>query len=286
MARTVDEILAQMATAKASKTELNGLDSPSQVSRWNLFLYIVAVCTAVFEQVLDIRNTAVENLVAASKPSTPAYIKHQVLNLFQYDATTPQVLILNNFAPTYAIINTDLNIITRCSISTLGDKSVEIKVAKENPPVPIIAGESAALSTFLDNILPPGISYNLISVNPDNIYVEADVIYNGTYAPTIQDNVKTALTDFYGTLSSDISFNGVLLVSDIEKVIKNTEGVIDVVIKKVYGREDSATFVAGTKIFDLSLGINLGSYQMYAGYGVEETTSGKTLNDSLNFVVG
>ena len=152
-------------------------------------------------------------------------------------------------------------------------------------PAPLSGPQSSAFSAFLDVVVPPGVSYNVISTAADKIYVQADVVYYGTYAPVIAANVKQALTDFYASLSSNINFNGLLYVSDIEKTIKGVAGVKDVILKKVYGREDTAAFADGTKIFDLSLGVNIGSYQMYAGWGIEETTGGDTLNDSLNFVV-
>lgn len=287
MARTVTEIHTQLIAEKNAQAELSSLDSPSQTSKWNLFLYVVAVCIAVFEQILDIRNATVESLVAASKPSSPAYIKHQVLNVFQYSATVPQTLILSDFAPTYSIIDSALRIVTRCAVTTVMPGFIDIKVAKgTTTPTALSGGELSALSTFLDAIIPPGVTYNIISTTADRIYVEADVTYTGTFSPTIEASVKTALNDFYASLSTDINFNGVVLVSDIESIIKNVDGVKDVVVKKVYARESSAAFGDSTKVMDLSLGVNIASYQLYAGYGIEEDTAGYTLNDSLTFISG
>lgn len=287
MARTVNEILTQMVAEKNAQSALSGLNSPSTVSKWNLFLYVVAVCIAVHEQIIDIRNAAVEALVVASKLTTNAGIKYDVLNLFQYSATNPQVLIQSAFKPTYAIIDPNLRIVTRCSVITVMPGFIDVKVAKgTTSPAPLSGPEQSALSTFLDVNVGPGVTYNLVSTDADKIYVQADVMYSGTYAPVIAANVKQALTDFYASLSSDTNLNGVLLVSDVEKIIKGVPGVLDVVIKKVYAREDTAVFAAGTKVMDLSLGVNLASYQMYAGWGIEENTAGYTLNDSLNFLVG
>lgn len=283
--RSTSEILDQMKTEKTAQPDLNVINTPSPVSRWNLFLFIVAQSTQIFEQILSYGITLIESLVKASKPATKDYIKYLSINLFQYDATTPQTIITSNFAPTYAVIDASKRIITRCSISTVLPGCIEAKVAISEPPAPMSGPQASAYSAFLNEILGPGVNYTVISTISDKIYVQADVIYDGQSSAIIPAAVKQALSDYYKTLSSDLNFNGVLRVSDVEKTIKAVPGVVGVIMKKVYGRDDATAFAGGTKIFDLTAGVNLEQYQMYAGYGVEETTAGYTLNDSLTFIV-
>lgn len=285
MARTVEEITAQMKAEKALQSDLSGLDSPSQTAIWNLIFYVCAVCIAIFEQILDIRNAEVEALVAASKPSTSSYIKDRVLNLFQYDSSTPQTVILSDFAPTYAVIDETMRIVKRCAVNTVLPGIVEVKVAKEGP-VALSGAEVTALQSFLDDILPAGVNYSVISDTADKIYVAGTVTYTGTYSPVIAANVKQALSDYYESLSTDVNFNGILRVSDVEKAIKSVEGVVDVVLSKVYGRADTTAFTSATKAYDLSLGVNAGFYQTFAGYCIEETTVGYTHDDSIVYVIG
>lgn len=283
--RSTNDILDQMKTEKTAQPDLNSITTPSPVSRWNLFLFIVAQSTQIFEQVLAYGINTIESLVKASKPSTKDYLKYLSLNLFQYDATTPQVIIWVNNAPTYGTIDASKHIITRCSITTVLPGFIEAKVAKSDPPTALSVAEASAYSAFLDEIVAPGVNYTVISAAADKIYVKATIKFNGAYAAIISASVQQALNDYYKALASDINFNGKLLVSDVEATIKGVAGVVDVIIEKVYGRDDTAAFANATKIMDLSLGLNLAEYQMYAGYGVEETTAGYTLNDSLTFIV-
>jgi hypothetical protein len=285
--RTISEIQASIIAEKANHSELNDLNSPSQTSLWRLFTYIVAVAMSVFENILVVFQKDTDaKILAATSPSSPAYIKYQAINLFQYDATTPQVLILDNFAPTYSPVDATKRIITRCNAKTIGGGLVEIKVAKSEPPGPLSAPEISAATSFFDELLKPGVFFNLISDNSDKIYVAAEITYDGAYASVIATNVKNALNAYYKSLSTDVNFDGLLRVSDIENTIKDTAGVKDVKLTKVYGRQDSTVFASATVIFDLSLGANNQTYEMYAGYAEEENTAGYTLNDSLTFVAG
>lgn len=288
MARSVAEIQAQIIAQKDLQASLAGLSSPSQTAIWRLWTYIVAVAIAIFEQVLDVFKTDIEALVSSNPPQTEKYLKNKAINYFQYDAVTPQVLVSDettNFVPTYPVVDVTKRIITRCSITTLASKIVEIKVAKSEPPSALAVAEKAAADSFFNEFLGPGVSYRLISDDADKIFVEGIVNFNGAYKTVIEANVKAALNTLYQDIASQEKFNGKLLVSDIEATIKGVPGVTDFKPTKVYGRADSTVFASATKIFDLSLGINLQSYEMSAGYGVEETTAGYTLTDSLTFLI-
>jgi len=283
--RSTNDILDQMKTEKANQPDLNTITTPSPVSRWNLFLFIVAQAINIFEQILAYGINTIESLVKASKPTTKDYLKYLSLNLFQYDASTPQVIVWVNNAPTYATIDANKRIISRCSITTTLPGYAECKVAKSDPPTALSGPEASAYSAFINELAPPGTFYTVISAASDKIYVKATIKYNGAYAAIISASVQQALNDLYKALASDINFNGKLLVSDVEKTIKNVPGVTDVIMEKVYARPDTTIFANASKIMDLSLGLNLAEYEMYAGYGVEETTAGYTLNDSLTFIV-
>lgn len=278
MARTIDQIQNEIIAQKEATSELSALTSQSRRSEWRLWTRVIATVQAYSEQLFDVFKTQIEALLTKGAPSTPLWIQDQVFK-FQYDAINPQVLVMDNYAPTYTTIDEDLRIVTRCSVKTDFSNTVNVKVAKSDIPEPLDSSEKSALQDYVTMIGTAGITYLVISSDSDKLYVEADVYYRGQYSAIISDSVQTAITNFL----SNIPFDGKLLVSDLEIAIKNVAGVKDVVLKNVYARKDTTLFAGATKLIENNC-IILRGWDTIAGYIVPETTSGQTLNDSLTFI--
>lgn len=278
MARTIDQIQNEIIAQKEATSELSALTSQSRRSEWRLWTRVIATVQAYSEQLFDVFKTQIEALLAKGAPSTPLWIQDQVFK-FQYDATNPQVLVMDNYAPTYTTIDETLRIVTRCSVKTDFSNTVNVKVAKSVIPEPLDSSEKSALQDYVTMIGTAGITYLVISSDSDKLYVEADIYYRGQYSAIISDSVQTAITNFL----SNIPFDGKLLVSDLEIAIKNVAGVKDVVLKNVYARKDTTLFAGATKLIENNC-IILRGWDTIAGYIVPETTSGQTLNDSLTFI--
>lgn len=278
MARTIDQIQNSIIAEKEATSELSALTSQSRRSEWRLWTRVIATVQAYLEQLFDVFKTQIETLLAKGAPSTPLWIQDQVFK-FQYDATNPQVLVMDNFAPKYTTVDETLRIVTRCSVKTDFSNTVNVKVAKSETPEPLDLSEKSALQDYVTMIGTAGITYLVISSDSDKLYVEADVYYRGQYSAIISDSVQTAITNFL----SNIPFDGKLLISDLEIAIKSVAGVKDVVLKNVYARKDTTLFASATKLIENNCVI-LRGWDTIAGYIVPETTSGQTLNDSLTFI--
>ncbi len=286
MARSVSTIQAAIiANIKANPT-LSALDSPSMVAIWNLFTYIVAVAQAVLEQIADVWISNTEAQLSISRPANPAWLRNQIL-LFQYSPTVPQAIQVNSdFSVGYPVVNPALRAIQYCSVVQGNNNIVSIKVATGTTPGPVdgAPGTSGpimtALAAYLDVDGVAGVQETLINLNPDLIYINANVYYNGQYASVIQSTVIAAITAYLLTLSTPTNFDGTIKVSAIEQAILSVTGVTDVVINSVKTRIATSTSVPGSYV---TVGRE---YQTYAGYIIPETTSGYTLADSLTFTVG
>ena len=85
--------------------------NPSQVAIFKTWILIQAVTINLFEQVLDQYKLTFEADILKAPVGSDAWLQQQVLN-FQYDAVTPQIMTLVNFAPGYAIVDATKRIIT------------------------------------------------------------------------------------------------------------------------------------------------------------------------------
>jgi len=290
MARSITTILAAMDAEQAAQTGLSGLNSTSNSAIYTLWKYIVAAQMFLQETLWDIFKVDLETIASKSPVGSAQWIQDKVFK-FQYSATTPQVTQLIDFVPSYPTIDETLRIITRCSVKTSAINTVDIKVAKSEPPVILTTPELNSLVGYISQtgdgtvagsgvgIGFAGIYYNVKSYTADKLYLSATITYAGQYASTISANVLTAINTYMANIPFDSNVKVVSLVDAIQSVV----GVTDVVINDMAIREDTTSFI--NKTYLVQSNTTLASYiPTYAGYIVEETTSGQTFTDKLTFV--
>jgi len=277
MSRTIAQIQTEMDAQQALQTGLSGLDSPSQTAIYTLWKYIVSAAIWAHETLWDKFKVELETIVDNAPVGTDGWVQSQSL-LFQYSATDPQVIVLNNFVPSYPVTDTDLQIITRCSVKTLPNKVVSVKVAKSDPPSALTATELSSFKGYLDDISFAGVQYNAISLASDKLYLDAEIFYNGQYSSVISDTVIAAINDYL----ANIPFDGNVRVSSLYDAIQNVDGVTDVIINDMAIRADATAFGSKTYLVQSNATI-YNKYPTFAGYVVEETTASNTFVDKLTF---
>ena len=278
MARSINEIQASIIANVQAQPELAAANSTSKRAIWRLWTYVVAVAINFLEQLMDIFQTEVEATVALSAPQTAQWVQDRVLK-FQYSATDPQIVQLINLVPEYPVVDPELRIVTRCSVKSTISNQVSIKVAKDEPPTPLVSGELSALQSYVDTIGVAGVEYLVTSTASDKIFIDADIYYNGQYSAVIQTNVINTITDFLAA----IPFDGVVKLLDLEIAIRNTLGVNDVVFNNIRARKDSTGLALATYLVENNELIAR-QWPTISGYIVGETTAGSTLTDTLTFI--
>lgn len=284
MARSVDEINTYMVNALVTNFSTIGVTiNPTLWSKRNMirmFIYSVAIGQALLEQLQDAFMVLVEAQVAVSAAASNLWIQAKMF-AFQYSDSNPQFVSLINDAPQYPVIDQTLNVITACSVTSSTPGNVTVKVAQT------VNGILAALTTpmlqaaqgYLNTIGTAGIIYNVQSRNPDQMYIQAQIWFQGQYSSTIQATVIAAITAWLQS-QSVTNFNGNILMSKLEDIILNIPGVNDVTLQNVRGRKDSDSFSAGIPLI-VNETLVQREYSSDAGYVIPETTAGQTLMDSL-----
>lgn len=282
MARTIAQIQADMIAQIQATPELAAANSPSKRALWRLWTYIVATAQATEEQLNDAFIAQVESIAATTPPGTPAWLQNKIFQ-FQYNEDDPQIVQLNptTFAPEYPVINTDDQIISRCSVVSGALNTVNIKVATGNPPAALSTDQLSALSSYVNYIGFTGLNYTVTSNPADQIYIQADIYYMGQYAAVILNNLTTAIQTYLAA----IPFNGILKLSDLEIAIRNVAGVNDIVFKNVAAHADATTISGATYLVQNNT-LLLPSWQTQAGYIIPETTTGYTIAPALNVSSG
>lgn len=278
MARSISQIKSQMIDEKNNQSALSGLTSTSQTAIWNLYFFIVATAINIFEQLQDLYKSDIQTQIANAIPQTKQWLQAMVFK-FQFDANNPQILSLVDLVPQYPIVDTTKQIVTRCSVNTEINKQVSIRVAKENPPVKLTTAEVNALSSYVTLIGNAGVTYNVISLDPDLIEINADIYYNAQYSAIISDSMTNAINTFL----ANIDFNGAIYVGKLEDAMRGVAGVNDIKINVLNVRASFETYAQTHTLYNLSTGINNRLYQPYAGYIITETETSHTLTDTLTY---
>ena len=285
MARQISEIYADITAQLTVEFSTNGIIiDPTKWSKRNLLrlvCYTVATAMAVWEQLADVSIAEMSAIRDSTAAATKKWLQYKMFQ-FQFSSTDPQNLQIINGVPSYPTINTALQIIKGCSVNTTSSNNVIIKVAKSNPLVALSNSEKSAAQGYINQIGTAGIVYQVISLNSDKLIIEADIYYNGTYSAVIQQAVIDALNNFLTTLAQE-KFDGYLYALDIERTIRNVEGVNDVVVSQLSARQDTQSVGSGVNLI-LGNDLLVRRYQAYAGYTTQETTTGYTFADTLNFI--
>ena len=280
MARTVTQIKQQIQTQLVTSfAAINITVDPTSWSKRNMmqvFCFVIATILAYFEQLIDIAVNSIETQISTNVAGSAIWIQQQMFK-FQWSATIPQYVQMINNVPQYPIIDPTLQIIDSCSVNSPSLNNVIIKCATGSPLTALTNSQITAAQGYIDTIGIEGIQYTVESLPPDQISLNAQIWYDKQYTSTIKTTIINTINAFYVTMSQ-INFNGALKVSDIERLIRNVQGVEDVQIINMTARTDLTLYlVQDSKILHPSWSPNTGT----AGYVIDETTSGQTLSDLL-----
>lgn len=264
MARSIQTIQNEMQTIVASQSALSSLNlSPSATAIYQLWENIFATDLNIEEQLWDLYSAMLDATISSAPISTDQWVYEQV-KLFQYDASTPQVVSVdpnNNFTVGYNPVDPTKQIISQAAVITQPNRLVSIKVATGNPPQQMSTASMAAFGSYLDEISPAGVQYIPISAPGDILTFSCDLYYNGQYAPTIQAVTTTAINYF---LTASIPFNGIFKLSALEQTLLTIPGVNDVDFNIV----GLAPYATSPTFFNLVGNYTefAPSYPLYSGY--------------------
>lgn len=281
MARDISVIKQQIIDQKNALPSLDELNTPSQTGIWSNWAFVTATCINLFEQLLDIYKSAIESLIIKAGAGTLPWIRDRILEFQAGDNVT-----YSNGVVAYAIVDTTKRIVTRCSVTQGGNKTVNIKVAKSEPPQALTSGELQEIQFYGKQITFAGTQLNIISLNADFLYVNADIYYDGQLPQaTVQANVIAAMTAYCQSLSTVENFNGSIIVPAVEVALLNTIGVKYIKLNEVAFRAATIPFGSRTILFNLASGIDSVIAETISGYLVEDTDTGHTFSDSFNYIV-
>ena len=273
MARTQTEIYNSLLAAKNTEGVLAVFNSTSATALWRLLLWVCASGIAGLELLFDAFKSEVDTKAAAAQVGNAQWYRDHIFS-FQFGDN----LVFSNGIYSYAVLDATKKIVKRCAVDETIDLTVggvlRIKVAKEigGNLTELTTPEKDALAAYVKKIRFAGTKFQLFSNNGDILKVAFQVYYDPIIpVTTVKTNVETAISNYVANLP----FNGQLLISKLTDVIQTIDGIVDVVFVSA-----ASKFSAGD------------AYQIFTrtqiaggGYFRVSTTTGETLNDTIQYIV-
>lgn len=235
MARTIDEIYNSIVTEKATKPELDVLNSSSRVAAYKMWAYIVAVNHWIVEKSFDLLKTEVDDKIQTQRIGKSKWYQLKGLS-FQYGQELPEDSDeYDNTGLTDAEIAAK-KIIKYCSVTEI-DGKLRIKVAKQvgGLPAQLTEGELAAFKEYMERIKFAGVKLIIDSLPADDLKLNLDIFFDplviradgsridGSSATPVKDAIKEYL--------NALPFNGEYANTRLTNKLETVSGVVLPVIK-------------------------------------------------------
>lgn len=286
MARTVDVIKAEIKVKIRTYPSLDNFKFPeeggSAVGVFNLMIDTISVAIFTFEVIMDQLKADIQAVADKAISGNDAWLRDQ-MKKFQYGDTIQLV----DFVPTYVPIDVSKRIITQCAVKDIGSGIVAIKLAKgaSAPFSPLTTPELNAVKDYYygtsvsQGILFSGTKAAFVTLDPDRMYVEANVYYFGQYVgSTVKTAVISAIDAFLSSFS-DESFDGRVFVNRLVNAIESVPGVSRTELVAIKGRAAATAFGSAT-VVPLQ-----GYYDTAAGHLISEDTASQTLTDKITMLL-
>lgn len=233
MARTIQEIEAEIIAQKESQAELASLNSASKTAVWRLWAYVVAVAHFALESLWDIFKAEVSDLVASRRLGTPGW----------YVSVAKEFQLGDDLLETglYAVVDESKRIITRASFKEDPVESVlTLKVAKGiDPPTALASEELSQFRTYINELKFAGTRISVVSLNADLLRGTINVYYDGILN---SGQTLTGIRDAVKAYLQALPFDGVLLRNQLIEQIRAAQGVKDCEIINLRGVQGLASF--------------------------------------------
>lgn len=248
MARTVNEIYADMVATKEADKSLVCLTSSSTTAIWRLLFYVAAVSINVVEKLFDSLIVDVEDSIARMIPGSPRWYAQKALDFMKDHALIPDT-------DEYDTSDMDEDTIAEAkvvkyavAVEDAESSVLKIKVAGE------VAGVRCALSeevetqlrAYIGEIKYAGVKVEIINRQPEVFNCEVDVYYNAQLLP---QNVRQECVTVVSNYIENLPFNGRYTNMSLVDTLQGVDGVKIVNLKSASCHETGCENVEIIKVW-------------------------------------
>ncbi|WP_199118720.1 hypothetical protein [Pedobacter sp. ASV28] len=230
MARSIEQIQAEIIQAKEGNSTLAQLNSTSKVAVWRLITYVMAVAIYTLEVLFDLHKAETDNKIAILKPHTQRWYRQKALS-FQYGyhlATDADYY--NNDGIDDTLIEQSKIIKYSAVTEATGESRVIIKIATETADElsPITPEQKQAFDAYIFEIKDAGVNVSTINFLPDRLYLTMRIYYD----PLVLDEQGNSILsggrpveEAIKAYLKEMPFDGELVLAHLVDRLQTVEGV-------------------------------------------------------------
>ncbi|MGY0039181.1 hypothetical protein [Pedobacter sp. NJ-S-72] len=245
MARSIEQIQAEIIQAKEADSDLDGLNSTSRVAIWRLITYVIAAAISTLEKLFDLHKQETDTKISLLKPHTARW--REKTKAFQYGFPLVRDTDYYNNNNVAADLVEKSKIIKYAAVTEAKEESrLIVKIATEiaGDLGPITAAQKESFEAYLAEIRDAGVRINVINFLPDRLFLDM-LIFRDPLLIDAEGNsilnggkpVEEALKQYL----KELPFNGELILASLVDRLQLLPGVKIPHIKSV-----QSSWVGGT----------------------------------------
>lgn len=259
MARSINEIQAEILNAKNNSTTLNALEvltpqeksslavnATSKVAIWRLWVWVVAFSQFLQEQYWDAFRTEIEKRIAASRIHTPKWYREKALDFLFGIALVPDTDYYDTSNLTDAQIAAAQIVANAASVRVVqnGYGTLRMKVVQNvgGEYAPVLTAHLEALDVYFNqHIADAGTVVTVTTGNADLLKLKLDIYYNPLLlradgSRLDGSSANPVITQIKNHLKSIDFENGKLVLTYLTDALQKVEGVVLPVIREAYSK--------------------------------------------------
>lgn len=229
MARSIQDIQAEIHQAKESEPALDELNSTSKTAIWRLWIYIVSVAIWTLEKIFDQHKKEVDERLSQLKPHTARWYRNKAL-AFQYgfDLKEDSDVFNNEGSSEEAIGNSKIVKYSAVIEKDTGQLIVKIATETAGKLQPISPTQQQAFEAYIAEIKDAGVRVTVTNYLPDRLVLNLQIYYDplvldeyGTHRLSGNKPVQEAIEQYM----KELPFNGEMILAHLIDKLQQVEGV-------------------------------------------------------------
>lgn len=229
MARTINEIQAQIIATIQADSTLSGLTSTSSTAIWRLITRVVAFAIAVLENLWDTYRDDVDSSLLLLKPHTARWYAEKA-RAFQYGFSLvdgedyydntgidPDTVAASQVVAQAAVVDQNGQLVIKANREISGDLE------------PLSVAQFDAFEGYMGQIKDAGIKVQILSFQADKLKLEIDVYYDplviGPDGARLDGTSTTPVKDAIQVFLRALPFDGEFVKAHLIDAIQAVDGV-------------------------------------------------------------
>lgn len=230
MARTPEQIQAEIISSKEANADLADLNSNSKTAIWRLITYVIAFAVSSLEKLFDLHKTEVEERISLLKPHTQRWYRHKALAFQSGFNLVADTDYFDNKDRDPQVVE-DSKIIKYAAVTEADTESriiIKIATEKNGKLGPISQEQKQSFESYIAEIKDAGVLTSVTNFLPDRLYLNMkiyrDPLVLGTDGSSILSGgkpVEEAIKQYL----KELPFNGELVLAHLIDRLQQVPGV-------------------------------------------------------------